>query len=539
VGAAACMLLIACTNLANLLLARGLARRIELAVRAAVGAGRERLIRQTLTESLVLAATGGALGVFLAVWAMPMLARLVPTTLPIPETPNVDLRVLGAAALFTLTTGIGVGILPALRMTLGGDSEALREGRRGGTGRATERVRAALVVSAVATSVVLLISSGLLVRALWRVQQIDPGFRPDNVLTLRTVLPPAKYQTAAIRQQFYDRVLGEIRALPGVTNAAYTAFLPMSMRGGIWPVVLDFANLSPEARWSWAPDPQETRMASFRPTTPGFFATMGIPLLRGRDISDADTNAAPWVAVVSQSFVDLMWPGRDPIGRQFFMAFHERTVVGVVGTIRVRGLERESEPQVYVPASQTADTLIFYAPKDLAVSGSVPTTTLAPAVRQIIARADAQQPISDVRLLTDIVEADTAARRVQLRVLGGFAVISFLLAGVGVHGLLAFAVSSRTREIGLRMALGARSSELVAMVLGRGLRLAVLGVTLGAVVAIAAGRALQAVLAGVSPTDPAVYAGAITLAILMTLLGCLVPSVRAVRVDPIEAIRTE
>jgi putative ABC transport system permease protein len=540
VGAAACMLLIACTNLANLLLARGVARRTELAVRAAIGAGRERLTRQTLTESLVLAVAGGVIGVLLAIAALPAISRLVPTSLPIPETPGVDLRMLGAAAVLILATGLGVGVLPALRMTRGSDADALRDGGRAGTGRTTERVRGALVIASVAASVVLLISSGLLVRALWRVQQVDPGFRSENVLALRTALPTTKYNTTARRQQFYDAVLDGIRSLPGVTGAAYISYLPMVMRGGIWPVILDPAGLSPEARSSWAPDPTETRMASFRLTTPGFFRTLGVPVLRGRDVSDADTYDAPWVAVVSQSFADQMWPGQDPLGREFFIAFRERTVVGVVGTIRVRGLERESEPQVYVPSRQVADNgLIGYAPKDLVVSASVPTTSLVPAIREVVARADAQQPISDVRLLSDIVNADTAPRRVQLAVLVGFAAVSFLLAGVGVHGLLAFAVSSRTREIGLRMALGARTGELVWMVIRRGLWLAAIGVALGLGLAVAAGQALQAVLAGVSPTDPVVYAAAVTLAVLMTLVGSLLPTLYAVRVDPIAAIRTE
>ena len=281
-------------------------------------------------------------------------------------------------------------------------------------------------------------------------------------------------------------------------------------------------------------------MASFRLTTPGFFATMGIPILRGRDVNDRDRMDSPWVAVVSQSFADQMWPGQDPLGREFFIGFHERTVVGVVGTVRVRGLERESEPQVYVPSGQVADnSLVFYAPKELVVSGSVPTATLMPSIRQIIARVDAQQPISDVRMLTDIVNADTAARQVQIRILVGFAAISFLLAGVGIHGLLAFAVSSRTREIGLRMALGAQSGELVGMVLRRGLALTAIGVSIGLILAVATGRALQAMLAGVSPIDPAVYAGAVSLAMMMTLVGCLLPALRAVRVDPIIAIRSE
>ena len=540
VGAALCMLLIACTNLANLLLARGLVRQRELAVRAAIGAGRERLIRQAFTESLVLAAFGGTLGILIAVAATPLISRLVPNTMPIPEAPSADLRMLGLGALVTIVTGVAFGIVPALRLTRGADALALHEGGRSGPGRRTERLRSGLVIAAVTASVVLLVSSGLLVRALWRVQQIDPGFRSDNILTLRTALPMPKYNATERRQQFYDRVLSETRALPGVTGASYISFLPMTMRGGIWPVILDFARLSEEARASWAPDPTETRMASLRFVTPGFFDTLGIPLLRGRDVSDADSRDALWVAVVSQSFVDQLFPDQDPIGRQFFIGFRERTIVGVVGNVQVRGLERQSEPQVYIPSGQVPDGgLVFYAPKDLVISASVPAESLSSAVRQIIARADPQQPVSDVRLLSDVVASDSAARRVQVRVLAGFAAVSFLLAGVGIHGLLAFAVSSRTREIGVRMALGAGSSEIVALVVRRGAGLAAIGVIGGVGVAAMAGRTLQSVLAGVSPSDPAVFSGAVSLAVLMTLLGCLLPAIRAVRVDPIEAIRNE
>ena len=540
VGAALCMLLIACTNLANLLLARGLVRQKELAVRAAIGAGRERLIRQTFTESIVFAVLGGALGIVIAIASTPLVSRLVPHTMPIPDAPSADLRMLTLGALVTLVTGVAFGIMPALRLTRGADPLALHEGGRSSSGRHTERLRSALVIAAVTASVVLLVSSGLLVRALWRVQQIDPGFRADNVLTMRTALPSPKYSATERRQQFYDRVLSETRALPGVTGASYISFLPMTMRGGIWPVILDFARLSEEARSSWAPDPTETKMASLRFVTPGYFSTTGIPQLRGRDVADADTRDAPWVAVVSQSFADQMFPNQDPIGRQFFIAFRERTIVGVVGNIQVRGLERQSEPQVYLPSRQVPDGgLVFYAPKDLVVSATVPAATLTPTVRQIIARADPQQPVSDVRMLADLVESETAARRVQVRVLAGFAAISFLLAGIGIHGLLAFAVSSRVREIGLRMALGARSGEIIAMVMRRGALLAAVGVVFGVGLAIVAGRALQSVLAGVSPADPAVFAGAVSLALLMTLFGCLLPAIRAVRVDPIDAIRSE
>lgn len=530
-GAAICVLLIACANLANLLLARGLARQRELAVRAAMGAGRERLVRQLVTESLVLALAGGALGVLVAAAAVPLLARLVPASLPIAQSPSIDLRVLIFAGLVSGLTGIGFGVLPALRACRHSDFSALREGTRAGGGH-KERLRSLLVVAEVTASVVLLVAAGLLVRALWRIEATDPGFRTGGVLTLRTALPLPKYNETARRAGFYTQVLSGVRALPGVSSAAYISFLPMVMRGGIWPVIVD--GKSVETQRSGA------HTASLRYVTPGFFATMGIPLHRGRDVGESDSMDAPFAAVVSESFVRRYWPDQDPLGRHFTMAFHDRMVVGVVGDIRVRGLERNSEPQVYLPYRQVPDGwLAFYPPKDLVIRSATGPGTLLPAVRRIIRGADAEQPVSDVRTMADIVEEQTASRSAQVRVLGAFAAIAFLLAGVGIHGLLSFAVSRRTQEIGVRIALGAQPGEIVKMIVRQGAVLAGAGIVPGVVLAYAAGRAMEGLLAGVQPGDALTFASAIGLCVLMTVLGSLVPALRAVRIDPISAIRSE
>jgi len=530
-GAAVCVLLIACANLANLLLARGLARQRELAVRAAMGAGRERLVRQLVTESLVLALVGGALGVLVAAAAVPLLARLVPASLPIAQSPSVDLRVLIFAGLISGLTGIGFGVLPALRACRQADFNALREGTRAGDGR-KERLRSALVIAEVMASLVLLVSAGLLVRALWRIEATDPGFRTDGVLTLRTALPIPKYNETARRAAFYTQVLSAVRALPGVSSAAYISFLPMTMTGGIWPITVDGKPLEMRRFGS--------HQASLRFVTPGFFATLGIPLRRGRDVRESDSMDAPFVAVVGESFVHRYWPDQDPLGRHFKMAFHDRMVVGVVGDIRVRGLERNSEPQVYLPYRQVPDGwLAWYPPKDLVIRSATGPGTLLPAVRRIIRSADAEQPVSDVRTMADIVEEQTASRSAQVRVLGAFAAIAFLLAGVGIHGLLSFAVSRRTQEIGVRIALGARPGEIVGMIARQGAVLAGAGVAPGIVLAYAAGRAMEGLLAGVKPGDAVTFASAIGLCMLMTVLGSLVPALRAVRIDPIAAIRSE
>ncbi len=530
VGASLCVLLIACTNLASLLLARALARQRELAVRAAVGAGRERLLRQMLTEGLVLAVLGGILGVLLAVVAGPLFARLVPTRLPISEVPGVEPRMLVLAAIATFATGLGFGIVPALRASRHADAQGLRESGRVGAGRRTERIRSGLIVAQVSASIVLLTSAGLLIRALWQVQERDPGFRADGVLTLRTSLPMPKYEPTERRVDFYRRVLSEVHALPGVSSAAYISWLPMTMRGGIWAVTLD----------GRAEDPAESRMASFRFVTPGLFQTLGVPLLQGRDVSEADTRDRPLVAVVSESFAKDYWPGLDPLGRKVQIAFSERIVVGVVGDVRVRGLEQISEPQVYAPHQQVGDRwLTFYAPKDLVVRSSQSAGALMPSIRDIIRRGDPQQPISEVRPLAVVVDGETTPRRVQVRVLGAFAGVALLLAAIGVHGLLAFAVSNRLREIGVRLALGASGQDVLRMILRQGLGLAIGGAIVGVGLAYAAGRALEALLAGVSPADLGTFTIAVVFVLAMALAGSIPPAIRASRVDPTTAMRAE
>jgi predicted permease len=528
-GAAGCVLLIACANLANLLLARSLARQKELAVRAALGAGRERLVRQSMTESLLLAMLGGGLGVLVAMAALPLLTKLVPQTLPLAASPSVDFRVLIFAAALTLITGIVFGVLPALRASGKGDLNALREGARSGGGR-KERLRSALVITEVMASVVLLISSGLLIRALWKLEGADPGFRADGVLTLRTALPFPKYEATARRVEFYKRVLSEVGALPGVSSAGYISALPMVWGGGIWPVGVNGEEM----------ERLPGNTASMRFVTPGYFQTLRMRLLLGRVIDQSDTADRPFVAVVSQSFVRRYWPDQNPLGQHFQFAFHDRMVVGVVGDVSVRGVERTSEPQVYLSYQQVADGWVeFYAPKDLVVRSSGAPTALVPAIRRIIHNADREQPISDVRTMEEVVESRMESRSVQVRVLGAFAAIAFLLAAIGIHGLLSFAVSQRIREIGVRMALGAASSDILRMVLRQGALVGAAGVLPGLGLAYAAARGMQTLLAGIQPGDSVTFLACAGLCLLMTLVGSFLPAWRAVRIDPMTAIRTE
>jgi predicted permease len=527
-GASLCFLLLTCANLANLLLARAAAHEREFAVRAALGAGKLRMVRQLTTQSVVLTSLGGALGVFIAAATVPLFSALVPPTLPVETQPTVDMRMLGVAALFTALTAVGFGLFPALRV---GRTEfaALRNGSRTSGGR-RQRLRAALVALEVAMSVVLLISAGLLIRAVWRVQSVDPGFASQNVLTLQTALPRPKYDSPVRRKEFYDRVLTGIRALPGVRGAAYITGLPMVWTGLITRVDVP----GQEVRSA------RSRGVSHRWVTPQYFKTMGIPLRQGRDIDDADTADRPWVAVVSASFAERYWPGQDPIGKTFRHLDRTRTVVGVVGDVKVRGLERTSEPQMYLPALQVPDDIpAIFDPKDLVVRHSWQDAALLSAVRQIVRTVDPAQPISGVRPLDVVVAGETASRRAQLDVLGALAVVALLLSGIGIYGLLAYTVSQRSQEIGVRLALGADRARVGRTIFGDGMRLVAIGIVPGVLGAYASGRGMSALLFGVAPGDPATFAVGVGLVLIIALAGCTLPTLRAVSVTPMSALRAE
>jgi predicted permease len=524
-AAAFCLLLIVCTNLTNLLLARAVARRQEIAVRAAIGAGVWRLVKQMLTESALLAAVGGLLGSAFAIGAVPLVARIVPNVLPVSVAPAVDLRVLAFAVAITIVTCLAVGVVPALRSSRTADAQSLRA--RGG--EPVGRLRSALVLAEVAATVILLVGGGLLVKAMWRVQSVDLGFHADGVLTLRTNLSFLKYPNYDGRRGFYDRVLSETRALPGVVSVGYTTGLPLVLGAGISvvfvPGVVD--------------DPATAPRASIRFVSPDYFATMGIPLRRGRFVDGRDTATTTPVAVISEGLARRLWPGQDPIGRRFVTNNHTRTVVGVTGDIVVRGLERTSEPQLYFSPEQLAPFGIFYAPRDLVVRASGDAMALAPAIRRIVHDVDPELPITNLRLFDDIVTGQTAPRRDQLIVLGSFAAMAFLLAAVGIHGLLSYTVQSRTREVGVRIALGAAPRIIVKMFLQQGVVLGVMGVVVAVPLAYAAGRAMNALLFGLSAAEPSVYLIAGGVALAMTIASSVTPALRAAGIDPAITIRNE
>jgi predicted permease len=540
-GASSCVLLIACTNLANLLLAKAMRRGREIAVRAALGAGRERLVRQLLTESLALALAGGAAGTLIAIVALPLLSAIVPSTLPLRNATMLDLRVQLFTVLVTLATGLVFGVLPALRASRGVDRERLAEGSRAGVGGRREKLRAVLVTAEIAVSVVLLISAGLLIRALWRVQSIDPGFRADAVMTLQTWLPLPRYAVGATRVPFYTEVLSNVRSLPGVSNAAYISSVPMGpIGGGIWPIA---GTGNEEAEH----DSGGARTAAMRLVSSGYFDTMQIPLRAGRDFRESDDIKGPSVAIVSESFVRRYWPGQNAIGRKFRFAFdnfpfaqQERTVIGVAGDVRFRGLERQNEPQVYLSYKQLADgTATFYTPKDLVVRFSGDMTALVPSIRRIIQKAEPDLPVSAAQTMRNVVDLQTSSRSTQIRLVIAFAALCVVLAAIGIHGLLSFTVAQRSAEFGVRIALGAESRDILSLVARDGIIMAAIGGTFGLLLSYVAGRSMEALLAGVSPFDPATLIIAGVVAFGMTLTGSLLPALRAIRIDPTTAIRME
>ena len=482
----------------------------------------------THDESVALASIGGVAGAVLAVLSVPLLGKLVPTTLPMASNPAVDLRVLVIAAALSALTGLGFGLLPALKVGGKTGFTALREGTRGSARR--QRLRTVLVALEVSVSVVLLVGAGLLIRAMMRVQAVDPGFSVERVLSVQTALPVPEYYNRAKRDEFYRRVLTQIRTLPGVEAAAYTSGLPFVMQGGISRVLFP----------GEADRRDGTQNASYRIITPQFFETMRVPLTDGRDFGELDTRDGQLVTIVSESFVKNRLANEGALGRLINVRNEARVIVGVVGDIMVRGLERTSEPQLYIPASQSRDTVgDIYLPKDLLVRASIAPATLLPAIRAAVRSADVRQPVSNVRLLSELLGDQTGTRRSQVRILCGLAALALLIAAVGIHGLLAFTVAQRDREIGVRLALGADHRVVGRMIFGEGVRMALFGVVPGVIVAYYAARAMSSLLFGVRPADPLTLGVVAAICFLTTIAACVAPALRAVRIEPITALRSD
>jgi putative ABC transport system permease protein len=525
-GAVGFVLLIACANVANLLLARATDRRREIALRAALGADRGRILRQLVTESLLLALCGGILGATLGAWGVRGLVSLSPGGLPLLAPVRLDPALLGFSLVLSIATGTALGLVPAfqaLRTDLG---TTLKESGRTVAGGRT-RLREVLVVSEVALSLVMLIGAGLLVRSLLRMQALDPGFRRDHVLTLSFRLPPTRYPEGEPVAAFAREALAGIRAIPGVESAALVRAVPLS---GNWGSSGYFVEGRPE------PSPGQEPQAGLNIATPDYFRTMGIPLHRGRDFTDHDDAKAPPAVIVNETLAGLAWPGEDAVGRRLRLQGNDgwATVIGVVGDVKHRRLSEPRQAQLYTAHYQ--DPKIFAC---LVARTSGDPMAVADSVRKAIWAVDKDQPLWSVVPLERYLERAFAPMRFVLFLLGAFAVLAVTLAAIGIYGVLSYAVAQRRQEIGIRMALGARATEVVRLVVRQGMTLVLGAVALGLLAAAGLSRLMGSLLFGVGPADPPTFAASALLLVLVAFAACFLPARRAARVDPVRTLAHE
>ncbi|MBJ6765291.1 ABC transporter permease [Myxococcaceae bacterium JPH2] len=521
------VLAIACANVANLFLVRAAARSQELAVRTALGAGRGRLVRQLLLESLLLSVVAGGLGLLLAMWGLDGLLHIVPPDLLRLGEVRMDGRVLAFTSGVSLMTGLLFGVMPALQASSPELSLVLR---RGGNGRATEarsRSRSALVVAEVALAVVLLISAGLLMRSLWRLQSVDPGFQVDSMLTWKLSLPVDKYPSAR-QAEFFEQVRQQVAALPGVMSVGAVSDLPFGGAGIREGLEIDGRPVA---------TPADMPSVGFQSITPGYLTTLGIPLRQGRDVASSDTSETQPVVLVNEAAVRRFWAGANPVGQRIRVGGETTpwlTVVGVVADVRYDGLGNASRPEVYVPGLQRTFFFMAFAARTRGDAWG-----LVSGVRAAVAELDKGLAVGEVRTMAQRVEEATSRPRFVSLLVGMFAGMSLLLAAVGLFGVMAYMARQRTREMGIRMALGARPADVRRLVVGHGMRLALLGVAVGLVGAWASTRVLSSLLFGVSTTDPLVFGGLALVVTGVSLLATWIPALRATRVDPLVAMRAD
>ena len=533
-GAVGCVLLVACANVANLQLQRAAGRASEMAVRLALGATTRRLIRQLLTESLLLAAVGGSLGILIALWSVDFLVKLSPVTFPNFVKFTIDARVLGFSLLISVLTGALSGLAPALQAARPALNETLKAGGRGGSGGlGRNRLLSSIVVSEIALALTLLIGAGLMIRSLQRLQAVDPGFNVDRLLTMRVSLPLQRYpreRIIAFSQQLRER----LQALPGAQSVALASDLPLSGSTSAGPIELEGRHEAPAGG--------EFRMYRHR-VTPGFFSTLGIPLVKGRDFTVDDHAQAPRVAIISETMARRYWPDEDPIGKRLREDSRGApipnpwlSIVGVVGEVKYRGLPQNpnADPDVYIPLAQTPVGNLF-----LAARSGVDPNSLVAAVRGVLQKLDPNLPAYEVTTMAEQVTNQTTRSRFSAWLLGVFGALALALAAIGIYSVMAYAVEQRSREIGVRVALGARAGDVLKMVIGQGMRLALLGVALGLGAALALTQLMKRLLFGVGAADPLTYGAIALLLTLVALLACYVPARRATKVDPIVALRIE
>ncbi|HEX8184828.1 MAG TPA: ABC transporter permease [Blastocatellia bacterium] len=530
------VLLIACSNIANLLLARAASRQKEIAIRAALGAGRGRLIRQLLTESLVLAITGGLLGLILAYAAIRLLVVVNPAKFPRLNEINIDERVLGFTLLVSLLTGVIFGLVPALQASKPDLNETLKaEGARGSTGGVRKQLaRSLLVISEVSLTVMLLIGAGLMIKSFYSLQKVQLGFNPESVLTLQVNLPGTKYSEDNQIISFYDQVIQKVRALPGVESAGLVTSVPLMDRAFSRRFTIDGR---PPAT------PNERLMAHFRSISHDYHHAMGIALLKGRYFTEYDRDKAAQVIIINESMSRLYWPDEDPIGKHITIPGDgpiSREIVGIVADVKHETLEAESGSEMYVP----------YLQKPFPFMGLVVRTGIDPAqmtntIRNQIQDVDSGQSIYDVKTMQQMVNESVSQPRLNMLLLVIFAAIALVLAAVGIYGVMSTAVNQRRQEIGIRMALGARPADILKMIVAQGMLMAVIGMVIGVVAAFLLAviaertRVIEGFLFGVSATDMTIFIGIPLLLLVVTLLSCYIPARRATRVDPMIALRAE
>jgi putative ABC transport system permease protein len=526
------VLLIACANIANLLLARGAARYREIAVRTALGAGRRRIVRQLLTESVLLAVAGGVAGLLCAWLSFSFLKQLIPGGMALNAGVSIDARIFSFTLVLSVLTGVIFGLAPALQAAKVDLNEALKQGGgRTGTGAGHRRLRGALVVTEIALALVLLVGAGLLIQTFLRLRALDIGVNPENVLTLRTTLPRNKYTELPKRAAFYQPVLERVRALPGVVSAGFTTAVPLTWKGGT-------NSFTVEGR-----EPGPGQDANSRQASVGYMETIGIKLRQGRFFDEHDDAQAQPVAIINETMVRQYWPGGNALGKRFKLGQVDSQqpwvmVVGIIGDIKEMGLEAPPKAEMFFPYQQMSNAF-WNAPRDLVVRTAGDPLSVVTAVRQAIWSVDPTQPVSNIRTMDEILSEEVAQRRIGMTLLVAFAALALLLASLGIYGVLSYAVTQRTPEIGIRMALGAGRQEVVRMVLADGMRLATAGVAIGLGVSLALTRLMTGLLFGVSASDPRTLTGVTLLLTAVALLACYIPARRAAKVDPMVALRYE
>jgi putative ABC transport system permease protein len=531
-AAVSLVLLIACANYANLLLARAAERDREFVIRAALGAGRWRLIRQLLTESVLVSLAGGALAVVFAIWGTSLLVAMKPDNLPRLEEIGVDLRVLGFTFGVSLLTGIVFGLLPAWSASRGGVNEALKEGGRSATaGGARQRLRSSFVVVELAVALILLIGAGLLVKTFSVLRSVEPGFKPDHLLTMRIELPEARYKEVDPQTRFRTQTLAAVNSLPGV-KAAMVSELPLSGDALNHDFVID-------GRPPIAPGDEPS--LETRSVIGDYFQTMGIPLKAGRDFGPQDfVDKAPLVGIANDAMVRQYFPGEDPLGKRVRWARNPQvewiTIVGVVGDVKHFGLDLPEQPGLYSPYTQAAPWKRW---SSLVVRTQTDPSSMAEAVKQQVWKIDSQLPLTKVETMDEVAAGSFAARRFNMLLLVIFAALALVLAAVGIYGVMSYAVTQRTQELGIRMALGARAMDVMTLIIRNGMTLITIGVVIGLAGAYALTRLLATLLFGVKPTDTLTFATVSAVLVFVALVACYIPARRATKVDPLVALRYE